>query len=63
MLYEVITTTEVKSGDGSSDSPYNLDSSTSNILNEKYVGNYISYSDYTWRIIETDDDYVKIVMA
>ncbi len=55
-------TTEVKSGDGSSDSPYNLDSSTSNILNEKYVGNYISYSDYTWRIIETDDDYVKIVM-
>lgn len=53
---------EVKSGDGSLDNPYNLDSTTSNILKEKYVGNYISYSDYTWRIIETDEDYVKIVM-
>lgn len=55
-------TVEVKSGEGTSDNPYNLDSTTSNILNQKYVGNYISYSNYTWRIIETNDDYVKIVM-
>jgi len=55
-------TSKIKSGDGSSDNPYNLDSPTTNILNKKYVGNYISYSGYTWRIIETDDKYVKIVM-
>lgn len=55
-------TSEVKSGDGSSENPYNLDISTTNILNKKYVGNYINYSDYTWRIIETDDNYVKVVM-
>lgn len=55
-------TAQVKNGDGSSENPYNLDGSTSNVLNEKYVGNYISYSNYIWRIIEKDEGYVKIVM-
>lgn len=55
-------TAEVKSGDGSSENPYNLDGTTPNTLNQKYVGNYIKYSNYTWRIIETDANYVKIAM-
>lgn len=54
--------TKVINGRGSSDDPYNLDTTTSNILNDKYVGDYIKYNNYIWRIIETDDNYVKVVM-
>ena len=52
----------VYSGDGKKDSPYVISSSNTNVLNKKYVGEYVSFSDYTWRIIETDDEYVKLVM-
>lgn len=54
--------TEVLSGDGSSEKPYNLDAGTTNVLNNKYIGNYIKYNNYLWRIIETDTTYVKVVM-
>lgn len=54
--------TKVISGDGSKENPYNFDFTTNNLLNNKYVGDYISYSGYNWRIIESDDNYVKIVM-
>ena len=52
----------VISGDGSIDNPINLDVDTANILEEKYVGDYITYSSYNWRIIEKNDDYIKVVM-
>jgi hypothetical protein len=52
----------IKGGDGSLDNPYNLDSNTESILNKKYVGSYLNYSGYRWRIIETDTSYVKVVM-
>ena len=53
---------EVIRGNGTKETPYLLDKTTENILNKKYVGEYLNYSGYTWRIIETDDEYVKIVM-
>lgn len=53
---------EVKSGNGTKDNPYNLDVETPSVLNKKYVGEYLTYSGYNWRIIETEEDYVKIVM-
>lgn len=52
----------VISGDGTKDNPYNFDIVINNLLNTKYVGDYINYNNYTWRIIETDDNYVKVVM-
>ena len=54
--------TKVVGGDGTIDNPYNLDGITSNLLNTKYVGDYINYNDYNWRIIETNENYVKVVM-
>ena len=53
---------EVIRGNGTKETPYLLDKITENILNKKYVGEYLNYSGYTWRIIETDDEYVKIAM-
>ena len=53
---------EVIRGNGTKETPYLLDKTTENILNKKYVGEYLNYSGYTWRIIETDNEYVKIVM-
>ena len=53
---------EVIRGNGTKETPYLLDKTTENILNKKSVGEYLNYSGYTWRIIETDNEYVKIVM-
>lgn len=53
---------EVIRGNGTKETPYLLDKTTENILNKKYIGEYLNYSGYTWRIIETDDEYVKIAM-
>lgn len=54
--------TKVNGGDGTIDNPYNLDIVTSNLINDKYVGDYINYSNLNWRIIETDENYVKVVL-
>lgn len=53
---------KVISGSGKRDDPYCFVNTTNNMLNSKYVGEYINYSGYTWRIIETDKEYTKIVM-
>ncbi|HPF82694.1 MAG TPA: DUF6273 domain-containing protein [Bacilli bacterium] len=54
--------TKINSGDGTLKNPYNLDNSTNNVLNNKYVGDYVKYNNYNWRIIEIADDYVKLAM-
>lgn len=54
--------TKVMGGDGTLTNPYNLDVVTSNLVNTKYVGEYVEYSNYIWRIIEKDNNYTKIVM-
>ena len=52
----------VKSGNGKKESPVNLDSSKGNTLKDKYVGEYIKFGDYNWRIIDKGEEYVKVVM-
>ena len=54
--------TKVMSGDGSKEKPYNLDTITSNMLKDKYIGSYITYSNYNWQIIEKTKNYVKVAM-
>ena len=50
----------IKSGDGSSSNPYSYnDFSSGNVsdnLNARYSGEYISYSGYRWRVIETEKE-------
>lgn len=54
--------TKVLKGKGTIEEPFDLDLSSNNILNNKYVGEYLKYSNYVWRIIETDKDYVKVAL-
>ena len=54
--------TKILNGDGTEGNPFNLDTATDNILSDKYVGSYVTFSDYTWRIIEQDNDKTKLVM-
>ena len=54
--------TKVLKGVGTKDDPYDIDIPTSNVLSGKRVGEYVKYSNYTWRIIETDENYVKVVL-
>lgn len=54
--------TKVLSGDGTKDNPYNIDILVGDYLNDKYVGEYVNFSNYNWRIIEKDSEYVKIAM-
>lgn len=58
----------LKSGDGTPSSPYVFEKyETANAgdkLNTRYSGEYISYSGYTWRIIEKDDDdTTKVILS
>lgn len=58
--------TLVISGDGTIENPYKLGDITpgqaDEYLNTRYSGEYITYSGYTWRIIETTDDgYTKVI--
>lgn len=59
--------TSVKSGNGSEYNPYVIDGyevgKSGQKLNTRYAGEYIKYSGYLWRIIDTDDDgNIKVVM-
>ena len=58
--------TLVIDGDGTIEKPYKLGDITpgqaDEYLNTRYSGEYITYSGYTWRIIETTDDgYTKVI--
>lgn len=55
-------TATVISGNGTEDNPYNLDSVTDKVLSNKLIGNYITYSGYTWRIIDKEEDAIKVVL-
>ena len=54
--------TKVVKGSGTIDDPFDIDLQTTNVLNSKRVGEYVKYSNYTWRIIEKDTEYVKVVL-
>lgn len=51
---------KLKSGSGSANDPYVFESNNTakagDSLNSRYTGEYITYSGYTWRIIESSND-------
>lgn len=50
------------SGDGTKDNPYIIENKTDNILKLKNVGDYIKYSDLNWRIIEKNNEYIRVAL-
>lgn len=50
------------SGSGLKDDPYILENDEKDILGKAYVGEYIKYSGYIWKIIATDNEMVKIAL-
>ncbi len=57
----------IVSGDGSVKNPYSLGelpkAKADEFLNTRYSGEYLTYSGYTWRIIESDTDGTTKVIA
>lgn len=50
------------SGDGTADNPYIVNDGAREKITDGYVGEYLNYSGYTWRIIEVNDSYVKVAL-
>lgn len=55
--------TPLYKGDGTKDNPYIIENDNSVILNHKNIGSYIKYNDNLFRIIEKNDDYIKLTLA
>ena len=53
---------EITKGDGTIDNPYMFETNNSNILNEQSIGNYLTYSNQTWRIIDIREEGVKVAL-
>lgn len=54
--------TSVIEGNGSSTSPYIINEVGKVIISENSIGSYVTLNNYTWRIMDITDDYVKIIM-
>jgi len=59
--------TLIKSGDGTLENPYSFKeiekAKADDLLNTRYTGEYITYSGYTWRIIESElDGTTKVIL-
>lgn len=50
------------SGSGTEANPYIINNEMKEKLNDTYVGEYLTYSDDLWRILEVNDDGIKIVL-
>ncbi|MBR1376583.1 MAG: hypothetical protein IJ565_02095 [Bacilli bacterium] len=50
------------SGNGSKTDPYIITKVDKNTLNDVFVGEYINYSGYVWRVIKTEPDKIKIAL-
>lgn len=48
-------------GNGTKNNPYKITFDKGDLLKDKYVGEYIKLDDDIYKIIETDNDYVKVV--
>ena len=57
------TNTPLYKGDGTKDNPYIIENDNSVILNHKSIGSYIKYNDNLFRIIEKNDDYIKLTLT
>lgn len=55
-------TLAVTKGDGTINNPYKIENEGDNILKSKSVGKYVNYSDKTWRIIEKNDNYIRLAL-
>lgn len=54
---------EIISGDGSKEKPYNIETHDVKKISDAYVGNYVEYSNLTFKIIDRDNDKVKIAQS
>lgn len=52
----------IMSGDGTKNNPYKIENESASVLKSKNVGKYVEYSDLTWRIIEKNDNYVRLAL-
>lgn len=50
------------SGSGTETNPYIISSDVKEKLNDTYVGEYLTYNDNLWRIIEVNDTSTKVVL-
>ena len=53
---------EFLSGDGTKENPYIIEEKNNVKLNEHNIGEYVKYSNYTFRILEKNDNYIKLMM-
>lgn len=50
-------------GTGTKEDPYIIEENTNKILINKYVGSYVNYGGFLWRIIGKDEDKVKLALS
>lgn len=50
------------SGNGTNDNPYIIDNSVKEKITDAYVGEYLNYGGYTFRIIDVNDISVKVAL-
>lgn len=50
------------SGSGIKDDPYILESNEKDVLGKAYVGEYVKYSGYDWKVIGVDSEKTKLVL-
>lgn len=50
------------SGNGSKDNPFIIEEDKYQVLKDAKIGQYVNFSNYTWRIIDKDQTTVKVVL-
>lgn len=50
------------SGNGNLDVPYIINGNVSSKVSDLYVGEYVKYNDYLWRVIGYNDNSIRLVM-
>lgn len=49
-------------GEGTKENPYIVSNEPVNILKDVELGNYIEYSDYSWKVVSKDNEKIKVVL-
>ena len=50
------------SGNGTKENPYIIEENNNVKLNKHNIGEYVNYSNYNFRILETSEEYTKLIM-
>jgi hypothetical protein len=53
--------TKIVSGSGTADAPYEIIENETNTLNDAYIGEYITFNDTLWRIVNKETGKLKLV--